>query len=94
MATADPLPPPCTDLLWWSEIQARFPYQYVLIVDDESDITKGMAVLRGRVVSHGKFPEDVLRYSAPYHDAGIEIGLYYTGIGMPDEDRDEPRVGR
>jgi len=94
MGAAETLATPMTESLSWAEIQARFPYQYVVVLEEVEDMSGGKAALRGRVVSHGVAPTDVLRRAEPWRAPDALIGLYYTGVGMPDEDRDPLRAQR
>ncbi len=90
MGAAEQLPTPLTETLTWTELQARFPYQYValLMEDDDDDFVSGKSAIRGRVVSYGRTPMDVVEGSKPWRGLDVRFGLFYTGVGMADEDRD------
>jgi hypothetical protein len=94
MGAAETLATLRTELLTWVEIQARFPYQYVVVLEENEDIVGGKAALRGRVLDHDASPQALVRRNDVWRDPGALVGLYYTGVGMPDEVRDPIRVHR
>ena len=78
---------PSTDLISWPEIQARYPYQYVVVRLEDHDIYRP---IRGHVLSHGRWPTEVCARIDPalWNDSNTLLGVYYTGLGMPDENED------
>jgi hypothetical protein len=88
MGAAEQLAVPLTEVLTYAELQARFPYQYVAILMEEEDISGTIPVIRGRVLSNGRSPMDVVKATMPWRGPETIVGFYYTGVGMPDEDRD------
>lgn len=92
MSAAETLRAPITELLSWAEIQTRFPYQYVVVLHDDDDISRGIASTYGRVLDHDVSPQALVRRNDVWRDPDAIAGLYYTGVGMPDEDRDPLRV--
>ena len=89
MGAAESLPTPLTESLSWAEIQARFPYQYVVVLEDDPDnIHGGMDSVRGRVLDNDISRRALARRNPVRDDPNVLVGFYYTGVGMPHEDRD------
>jgi len=92
MGAAAQLSMPLTEELSWAELQARFPYQYVALLMEDENPSFDIRNVRGRVVSYGKRPTEVVKASMSWHGPEVIVGLFYTGVGMPDEDRDALRA--
>lgn len=87
MDAVETLTVPLTENLSWAEIQARFPYQHVVLLEEDEDTTRGIEAIRGRVVSHAKNPMELVASHIAWQQHHALVGLHYTGVGMPDEDR-------
>jgi len=79
MSAAEKLAPAISEPLTWAEICARYPDEWVCLVEIEHEVPNGVAIRSARVVGHGKTRR------APFDqvDAGWEqyklIGHYFTG---------------
>lgn len=94
MGAAEPLATSLTEMLTWAEIQTRFPYRYVVVLEEDEDISGGMAAVHGRVAGHSSSPNELLATIDVWRERHELIGFYYTGVGMPDEDRNAVRAQR
>ncbi len=66
-----------TEPLTWAEICARFPDEWVALVD--IDWVDDDEVRTARVAGHGPRRADPLAQARPLHDLYREIGHFYTG---------------
>lgn len=79
MNAAEKLAHPISEPLTWAEICARYPDEWVCLVEIEREVPNGIAIRSARVVGHGKTRR------APFDqvDAAREpyklIGHYFTG---------------
>ena len=69
------------DILTITEIEARFPSEWVLIDQPQKD--EGEQLVGGIVVCHSKDPDEVYRH-ANAMPAPIRIAIHFTGPPDPD----------
>jgi hypothetical protein len=93
-----------SELLTWAEICARYPDEWVCLVEIDFIHPKGPGIRAARVIGHGKTrgaPVEQARPWRPHYDV---IGHYYTGrmtvrgprpsFILDDETRDAIRYRR
>lgn len=65
--------------LTWSQICARYPDEWVCLVEIDSDDDVDLAFRTARVVGHGKHPRDPYVQARGVRRRYDEIGHYFTG---------------
>jgi|SRR5215831_7702084 len=80
MDATEPLLPVETEPLAWTEICARYPDQYVCLVDIEKVELRSPEIRTARVVGHGPTHDAAFE---PIRDLGVRyprFGIRFTGI--------------
>lgn len=98
MEAAKKLPPWISEPLTWAEICARYPDEWVCLVEMDFDHPAGLEFRTARVIGHGKPRGEAVEQALAWRDDYDLIGHYFTGriavrpprpsIILDDETRD------
>jgi hypothetical protein len=104
MEAAEKLTRWISEPLTWTEICARYPDQWVCLVEVDYIHPHGLAFRTARVVGAGKTRREPFDQALPWWDCYKEIGHYFTGriavrpprpsVVLDDETRDAFRYRR
>jgi hypothetical protein len=79
MNVAEDLTQAISEPLTWDEICARYPDQWVCLVEIERTEPQNFAFRTARVVGHGKTRREPLDQARPWRNEYRSIGHYFTG---------------
>jgi hypothetical protein len=79
MNTAANIAPQISEPLTWEEICAKYPDQWVCLVEIDEIEEQNFEFRTARVIGHGKTPREPLDQARPLFDRYEEIGHYFTG---------------
>lgn len=88
MNAAEPIAPTITEPLTWEQIGARYPDQWVGLVEICRIHPNGVDIRSARVISHGQTRQQSLIQARPWRARRLTIGHVFTG---PDDDTPLPR---
>lgn len=104
MSAAEALAPEISEPLTWAEICARYPDEWVCIVEIDYIHPNGLEFRTARVIGHGKTRRAPIEQAKAWWDQYELIGHFYTGriavkpprpsIILDDETRDAIRYRR
>jgi hypothetical protein len=78
MSATEPLVPEISEPLTWSEICARYPDEWVCVVEMDFVRPNGPELRSARVVGHGKTRSAPIGHAKLWRDR-YEIGHFFTG---------------
>jgi hypothetical protein len=79
METAQALTRSISEPMTWAEICARYPDQWVCLVEMDRVHPAGFDFRTARVIGHGKTRREPFDQALPWWDHYTEIGHYFTG---------------
>jgi len=104
MSTAEVLAPAISEPLSWAEICARYPDEWVCLVEMDRVDPNGFEFRTARVIGHGRTRRAPVEQAMVWRDHYKLIGHYFTGrilvrpprpsLVLDDEIRDLIRTGR
>jgi hypothetical protein len=79
MTAAEALAPTISEPLTWDEICARYPDEWVCLVEMDFLHPNGLDFRTARVVGHGRTRQAPFDQASPWRARYEEIGHFYTG---------------
>jgi hypothetical protein len=86
----DEATPMISEPLTWEQICERYKEEWVCLVEMDQIHPNSFDFRTARVVGHGKTRRDPFVQARPWREHYTEIGHFFAGPPVMDEDEDEP----